>query len=193
MPLGYHIRLDNPFADVKESDWFYDNVMFVYTHSLMIGTNTDPKLFSPNMITTRGMFVTILYRLDGYPDVNAFINPFTDNPSGAWYHDAAIWAASNNIDSGYGNDLFGAGDDITREQLATTLMNYIKFKGYALPGGQAEVFRDESDMSAWTLDAIRLLRVIGVIGGKPDNIYDPQGTATRAETAAIVTRFIKKI
>jgi len=100
--LGYSIRHDNPFDDIKGVDWFYDSVMFAYAHGLMNGTSADPMLFSPNVPLTRGMIVTVLYRMAGSPDVSGLPNPFSDVPGDRYYADAVKWAAANGIVSGYG-------------------------------------------------------------------------------------------
>jgi len=191
VPLGYFIGFDNPYGDVKAGDWFYNHVMFAYTHGLMSGTSASPMMFSPNMATTRGMLVTILYRLEGSPNVSVLPTPFTDNPASEWYADAVKWAAANGIASGYGNGIFGAGDNINREQMAVMLANYIKYKGFEMPAGQTAAFNDESEISVWAIDGIRLLQSAGVIGGKPGGLLDPKGNATRAEAATMLMRFLE--
>jgi hypothetical protein len=91
---------ENPFADIKSSDWFYGDVEYVTTDNLMFGTSTEPMLFSPNMTLTRGMVVTVLYRIAGSPDVSGLTNPFDDVDEGKWYTDAVKWATTNGIVSG---------------------------------------------------------------------------------------------
>ena len=118
-------------------------------------------------------------------------NPFTDIAAGAWYADAVIWAADNGIVSGYGNGLFGAGDEINREQMAVMLANYLRYKGYELSAGQTEAFADEADISAWALESIRAIQAAGVCVGRPGGIFDPKTTATRAEIATVIARFIE--
>jgi len=191
IPLGYRISADNPFSDVKSSAWFYDYVMFAYNHGLMVGIGTNPMQFSPNQTTTRGMMVTILYRMAGNPDVSGMANPFNDIADGLWYTNAVKWASANGIVSGYGNGKYGPGDDITREQMAVILANYIKFMGYTLPSDAATEFKDEADIASWALEAVKLLQAAGIVSGKGEGVYDPKGKATRAEIATIFTRFIE--
>ena len=117
----------NPFQDISETDWFYNSVMFVYSRSLMLGTSTEPMMFSPNEVTDRGMIVTILYRLTGSPDTSSLNNPFNDVADDMWYAAAVKWAVSNEIVSGYGDGRYGPEDEITREQVAVILNNYIRY------------------------------------------------------------------
>ena len=203
-PLGYYIKIANPFEDVHEDDWFYDNVMFAYSHGLMIGTSTDPMLFSPYNSTTRGMIVTILYRLAGSPGASGQLTggdgsslteverpPFTDVAEGMWYTAAIKWAAANGIVLGYGDGRFGPMDYITREQLAAILDRYATFKGLPLAEMRPYAsFTDATDCSDYARAAIARLYKALVIEGKPNNRFDPKGKATRAEAAAMLMRFI---
>ncbi|MCL1905741.1 MAG: InlB B-repeat-containing protein, partial [Clostridiales bacterium] len=182
----------NPFEDVKSSDWFYGDVEYVYTNGLMVGTSTDPMLLSPNMTTTRGMIVTILYRLEGEPDVSDLTNPFDEVAAGTWYTDAVIWAAGNGIVSGYGGGKFGPEDSITRQDLAVILNNYAKSVGIKLPAVNGyKGFNDDADIANYAKDAIERFFEAGIIAGKPGNIFDPKGDATRAEVAAMLHRFLE--
>jgi hypothetical protein len=180
-----------PFIDVKIGDWFYDNVMIVYNHGLMVGTNDDPMEFGPNMTTTRAMVATILYRMAGSPETNESENPFIDAASGEWYSDAIKWAAVNGVCSGYGNGLFGPDDPIDREQMAVFFVNFMKYKGYEWPSGKKADFRDESDISIWALESVKIAREAGIIEGKPDDVFDPRGFATRAEVAVVLGRLME--
>jgi len=200
VPLGFYIALDNPFSDLKASDWFLEYVMFVYSHGLMVGTSADPMMFSPNEATTRGMIVTVLYRLsvgaDGNPPAGRLpsppANPFIDVPESAYYYDAVIWAAASGIVKGYGNGLYGPDDNVTREQLSVILNNYINFAGLTLPESRSyAAFLDDADCGNYAKEAIELLFKAGIIAGKPGNIFDPKGNATRAEVAAMLMRFLE--
>ena len=190
-PLGYRIIAENRFVDVGEDDWFFSYVMFVHSHGLMAGTLTKSLKFHPDSAINRGMLTTILYNMEGCPDVSGLSNPFKDNAGNMWYHDAVIWAVANGIASGYGNGRFGPGDIINREQIAVILTNYIKYKGYALPAKKTVAFDDEASISKWALEAVSAIQAAGIVSGRPGNVYDPKGTATRAETAAIITRLIE--
>ena len=183
----------NPFTDVKESDWFYDDVMFVYGNGLMSGTSATT--FEPNANTTRAQIAAIFYRLDGSPAVEGR-NNYTDveyGPGTAWYYDAATWAQQSGVMSGYGNDLFGPNDPVTRQQLAVTFYNYAKYKGYDVTAaGDLSGFTDAGEISPWAQDAMKWAVGIGLMNGKGGGILDPQGTATRAEVAAMLHNFIER-
>lgn len=187
--IGYDPALTwvNPFTDVAESAWYYDAVRYVCSNGLMTGTSGST--FSPDLFTTRGMIVTILYRLDGSPAVSGAA-PFGDVPAGQYYSEAVAWAAANGIVKGYDTGLFGPDDVITREQLAAILYGYAQYKGYDVTaGGDLSGFAD----SAWAADALKWANGQGLITGKSGNLLDPAGTATRAEAAAILSRFCQSI
>jgi len=185
---------ENPFVDVKSSDWFYRDVEYVVTNGLMLGTSTEPMLFSPNMALTRGMVVTVLYRIAGTPDVSGLPNPFDDVDDGKWYTDAIKWATSNGIVSGYGDGKFGPEDNITREQLAVMIINYQKYSGKKPSDVYTErEFADNDDISRWAKNAVKKLTMQGIISGKPGNMFDPKGEATRAEFAAMLHRFLEEV
>jgi uncharacterized repeat protein (TIGR02543 family) len=184
----------NPFEDVKSSDWFYGDVEYAYTNGLMVGTSANPMRFSPNAALTRGMVVTVLYRIAGSPDVSGLANPFNDVAADRWYTDAVIWAAANKIVSGYGNGKFGPDDNITREQMAVMIINYQKFSGKIPPDIVMDrEFSDLNDISDWAKDSVNRLTMQGMISGKPGNLFDPAGEATRAEFAAMLHRFFEAI
>jgi len=181
----------NPFEDVRSNDWFYSDVQYVHERGLMIGTSLSPRLFSPHMTTTRGMFVTLLYRIAGTPSVSGLYNPFSDVEQGKWYTDAVIWAAANGIiNSG---EAFGAMEALTREQMAVMMANFISHMGCVLPSSEVAAFADQDEISPWAHEAIHFMQAAGIIQGRPGNVFDPQGTATRAEVAAIIHRFLEMI
>jgi len=182
---------NDSFGDVASGAWYYSDVKYVARNGLMNGTGDSPPLFSPNIPTTRGMIVTILYRLNESPDARSLPNPFNDVASGAWYFDAVKWAADNGIVSGYGGGKFGPADDITREQLATILNNYAVFAGLDLPAKKDyQAFADNAKIAGYAKGAVERLFKAGVVGGKENNSFDPRGNATRAEVASMLTRFI---
>jgi hypothetical protein len=182
-----------PFVDVKDSDWFVSGVMFAYNNSLMTGTSTSPMMFSPNSPLTRGMVVTVLYRHAGSPEIEPmYAEHMMDVPHGAWYEDAMGWAVKNGIIAGYGEGLFGPEDNITREQLTTILNNYAGFAEMDIrETRQAVAFDDDADISGYAKESIGRLFRAGIINGKPGNLFDPKGNATRAEFAAMLQRFIE--
>ena len=180
----------NPFTDVSEKDWFYSDVMFVYENGLMLGTSKT--LFSPHGTATRGMMATILWRMEGSPAPKGK-NSFTDVEVGKWYADAITWTAENGIFAGYGKDKFGPDDPITREQLAAIFYRYADYKGYDLTvKGNLDKFKDADKITDYAKTAMQWAVGSGLVKGKSGNLLDPQGTATRAEIAAMLHRFIEK-
>ena len=180
----------NPFTDVSEKDWFYGDVMFVYENGLMLGTSKT--LFSPHGTATRGMMATILWRMEGSPAPKGK-NSFTDVEAGKWYADAITWTAENSIFAGYGKDKFGPDDPITREQLAAIFYRYADYKGYDLTvKGNLDKFKDSDKITDYAKTAMQWAVGSGLVKGKSGNLLDPQGTATRAEIAAMLHRFIEK-
>ena len=180
----------NPFTDISEKDWFYGDVMFVYENGLMLGTSKT--LFSPHGTAMRGMMATILWRMEGSP-VPKGKNSFTDVEAGKWYADAITWTAENGIFAGYGKDKFGPDDPIAREQLAAIFYRYADYKGYDLTvKGDLDKFKDADKITDYAKTAMQWAVGSGLVKGKSGNLLDPQGTATRAEIAAMLHRFIEK-
>lgn len=180
------IQHNLPFTDVSKSNWFYDNVVYVYENGLMIGTSDDK--FSPNLTLTRGMVVTVLYRLAGEPGTIGLDNPFTDIGN-TWYTNAIKWAAENGIVTGYGDGKFGPNDKITREQMAAILYRYMVFaKINPQVPEQLINFADEAQISDYAMDAIQTLFKLGIIQGVGENTINPKGDATRAQFAAMIHR-----
>ena len=180
----------NPFTDVSEKDWFYGDVMFVYENGLMLGTSKT--LFSPHGTATRSMMATILWRMEGSPAPKGK-NSFTDVEAGKWYADAITWTEENGIFAGYGKDKFGPDDPITREQLAAIFYRYADYKGYDLTvKGNPDTFKDADKITDYAKTAMQWAVGSGLMKGKSGNLLDPQGTATRAEIAAMLHRFIEK-
>ena len=180
----------NPFTDISEKDWFYGDVMFVYENGLMLGTSKT--LFSPHGTAMRGMMATILWRMEGSP-VPKGKNSFTEVEAGKWYADAITWTTENGIFAGYGKDKFCPDDPITREQLAAIFYRYADYKGYDLTvKGDLDKFKDADKITDYAKTAMQWAVGSGLVKGKSCNLLDPQGTATRAEIAAMLHRFIEK-
>ena len=180
----------NPFTDISEKDWFYGDVMFVYENGLMLGTSKT--LFSPHGTAMRGMMATIFWRMEGSP-VPKGKNSFTDVEAGKWYADAITWTTENGIFAGYGKDKFCPDDPITREQLAAIFYRYADYKGYDLTvKGDLDKFKDADKITDYAKTAMQWAVGSGLVKGKSGNLLDPQGTATRAEIAAMLHRFIEK-
>ena len=180
----------NPFTDVSEKDWFYNDAMFVYKNGLMLGTSKT--LFSPHGTVTRGMMATILWRMEGSLAPKGE-NSFTDVEAGRWYADAITWTAENGIFAGYNKDKFGPDDPITREQLTAIFYRYADYKGYKLTvTGNLDKFEDADKITDYAKTVMQWAVGNGLIKGKSETLLDPQGTATRAEIAAMLHRFVEK-
>ena len=178
----------NPFNDAKKSDWFYKSMRFAYSNGLMNGTGTDK--FAPQSNLTRAMLVTMLYRLEGEPTITG-ATEFSDVPSGQWYTNAIAWASKNGIVNGVGDDKFNPNGNITREQLAVMLYRYSEFKKL---GTATEVslgsYTDAEEISSWASDALKWANSRSFITGRTATTLAPKGTATRAEVATIMQRFM---
>ena len=179
------------FSDVKTSAWYHEDVQYVSENGLMKGTGEN--LFSPDATTTRGMIVTILYRLEGEPSPTG-VCPFQDVASGKYYEKAITWAAENGIVSGFSADTFGPDQNITREQMAAILYRYATYKKYDVStAGDLSKFPDADKVSSYAVDAVKWANAAGLINGSNDGKLYPAGNATRAQVAAILTRFCKNI
>ena len=153
---------------------------------------TSATTFEPDSATDRAILVTVLYRREDQPEAGDC--PFTDVRAGEWYTDAITWAAENKIVEGYGDDLFGPEDSITREQFATILYRYAKYKGYDVTAkADITTFVDGSDTEAWAADAMAWAVAEKLINGIENNQLDPQGDAIRAQMAAILMRFCELV
>ena len=180
---------ENPFRDVLESDWFYEDVLFAHSEGLLKGT--AKRTFSPYASTTRAMIATVLWRMDGAPDAKSD-SRFTDVASGQWYSAAVAWADENGIVRGFGDGTFAPNAPVTREQFAAMLCRYAQYSGDAVePSRSLADFNDADQVSTWAKDAMRWAVSSGILTGKPGKRLDPQGTATRAEIATMLRRFLK--
>ena len=179
-----------PFIDVASGDWFRPYVSFVYGKGMMNGTS--PTAFSPNATTSRGMIVTILYRLEGEPAAGTA--SFTDVPAGQWYSKAVAWAAQNGIVDGYGSGAFGPNDNITREQMAAILYRYASYKGYSVTASSStSSYSDASQISSYAQTAMSWANATGLITGTSSTTLAPKGNATRAQAAMILMRFCEVV
>ena len=177
-----------PFTDVSTSDWFYDDVAFVYENGLFSGT--DSRSFSPNASMTRAMLVTVLYRLEGEPTVTGR-SSFTDVRSGAYYEKAVIWAAANGIVTGTDSTSFSPDAKVTREQLAAILYRYAQYRKLDTDASaKLNSFTDADSVSAYASEALGWAVSEGLINGASGKLM-PKGDATRAQVAAILHRFVK--
>jgi uncharacterized repeat protein (TIGR02543 family) len=180
--------IEMPFLDVNPGDWFYSDVQDVYNRGLMNGTSSD--MFSPNTTLTRGMMVTILYRLTGSP-VTTETNPFSDVAAGAYYEEAVIWAAANGVVSGYDSTHFGPNDPLTREQLAAILFRYAeRFTSIDVTRlANISSYPDFTKVHDWAETAVSWAIELGIIQGTDLGTIAPTASATRAQVATILNRF----
>ena len=180
-----------PFTDVSRGDWFYEYVAYVYENGLMDGVSDT--LFDPNGEVTRAQLVTILWRLDGEPVVN-YALPFDDVSGGEWYTEAVRWAASEGIVNGVSETSFAPGTAVTREQFASILYRYAQYKGYDVSAGEDTnilSYTDFASISEYAIEALQWACGDGIITGVSDSTLTPQGTATRAQAAAMLMRFVE--
>ena len=179
-----------PFEDVGTDAWYSDAVAYVYRNGLMSGTSGSA--FSPDAAITRAQLVTILWRMAGSPQVN-YLMDFDDVSQDAYYAEAVRWAASEGIAGGYGNGLFGSDDPITREQMAAILYRFAQHMGYDVSIGEDTnilSYTDAPDVSGYAVAALQWACGAGIIRGTGDgSTLTPQGGATRAQAAVILTRF----
>ena len=188
----YGIGYKNPapaFTDIT-GHWAADNILFVASRGLLSGTSDTT--FSPNTGMTRGMFVTALGRLAGINPDSYKTGKFTDVKADAYYAPYVNWAAQTGIVEGVTAITFAPDTNINREQMAVIMANYAKKLGYDLPKTlQAVTFADNAQISSWAKDAVKAMQQAGILAGKANNRFDPKGTATRAEVATVLRRFVE--
>ena len=175
-----------PFTDVEERAWFREAVEYVYENGLMSGTGATT--FGPDLATSRGMIVTILYRLAGSPAAGSSV--FNDVADGQYYAKAVTWAVANGVVSGYGNGRFGPNDPITREQMAVILWRYA---GSPAPPHLTLTFSDIGKANSYAMDALRWAVDRQLISGTSATTLSPGGTATRAQAAVILKGFCQNV
>ena len=182
---------ENPFHDVKNDDWYYDDVKYVSTNGLMSGMT--PTGFAPDGLLTRGMLVTVLYRTEGEPFADKGA-PFADIDENAYYANAVSWAKQQGIVSGVTETEFAPDENITREQIAAIIYRYAEFKGYDISVGENTnilSYTDFDDISEYAVSAMQYAAGAGLIKGRSETTLNPKDNATRAEIAAILQRFIE--
>ena len=176
---------DMPFTDVNSNSWYFNAIEFVYNKGIMQGVSSTK--FSPNGTVTRGMLVTMLWRMAGEPYVGG--GSFDDVASGSYYATAVAWAAKNGIVDGYNSTRFGPNDAVTREQIATMLYRYAKWLGYSTSGSSLAGYSDASSVSSWAKDAMGWAVKNSVVTGVTATKLNPASSATRAETAQMFMNF----
>ena len=185
-----HVCPAEKYTDVDTTQWYHEGVDYVIANGMMNGTGTN--IFEPNATTTRGMIVTILYRLEKEPAAGT--SPFTDVDADQWYAKAVAWAAANGVVNGTSSTTFNPNDPITREQMAAILYRYATFKGYDVTQkADLASYTDASQISAYAKDAMSWANKAGLIGGVSATTLQPQGSATRAQVATILMRFCENV
>ena len=176
------------FSDVAEDNWYFDAVKFVVNNGLFNGVSD--KSFEPQTNMTRGMLVTVLYRMEAEPDINDITSSFSDVVIDSWYDDAVNWASANGVVNGYENSKFGPNDYITREQIVAILYRYSELKGYDITAtGDISAYSDSGDIHDYALTPIKWALGNGLLSGRGNGVLAPSGNATRAEVATIIMRF----
>ena len=180
-----------PFTDVDETDWFYDEVVYVYANGLMDGVGGNR--FAPDTSTNRAMLATILYRLAGEPNVSGDL-PFTDVETGTWYTGAVLWAAQNGIVNGVDEGIFAPMNPLTREQLVTMLYRYAEAEGYDVSAAaDLSGYPDAGKVLSYAQKAMSWAVAEGIVAGMDDGTLNPAGNATRAQIATILMRFCEGV
>ena len=178
------------FTDLNLSSWYHDGIHYCLENGLMTGTSAE--IFAPESVTTRAQIVTVLWRLENEPIVD-YLMTFDDVADDAWYSEAIRWAAGEGIVNGYDNSIFGPDDTMTREQIATILYRYASVKGYDVTAaGDLSAFADAEDISDYAKDAFAWADAEGIVNGISATTLDPQGSATRAQVAALLMRFCQQ-
>ncbi len=182
-----------PFTDIEENAWFSPGVRYVYRNGLMNGMSET--VFAPEESMSRAMMVTVLYRLNGSPEVSGR-NPFTDVSAGQWYSDAVLWAAQNGIVNGMTPTIFAPNEDVTRAQMVTILYRYADKQGLNTSAtDDLSGFADRASAPVWAKDAVKWAVAEGIINGIPEGgktylRYD--ASTTRAQVATVLMRYLKK-
>lgn len=173
------------FTDISTSSWYYDTVNKAYNNKWFSGLTENS--FGPDNNMTRAMLVTVLGRFDNTV-INTTSNEFTDVPSDMYYAPYVSWAKESNIVNGMTETEFAPNSDITREQLAVMIYNYLKYKNVDMSSAiNTTEFTDNSEISSWANEAVNTVKALGIVNGRPDGSFNPKGTATRAEIATILS------
>ena len=180
---------DNPYSDVSDGYWAYDAIRFVTEEELFQGVSGGG--FAPELTMSRAMLATVLYRAAGSPAVTASAG-FTDVPAGQWYSDAVNWAAGEGIVNGVGGNRFAPDDNVSREQIATILYQYVLSTGETAEADASVLsgYCDSASVHSWAADGMAWAVGEGIITGKPGSLLAPTDSATRAEVATMLMRFL---
>lgn len=183
---GYEVPF--PFVDVSKTDWFYNDVKYVWQHDIMNGVSGTK--FAPETSMTRAMFVTVLYRLEGSPDVTGMATPpFTD--IGAknfdWAYNAIVWAYNTGVTKGTSATTFAPGVAISRQEIVTM---FYRYAGSPAVSG-SPIFGDSSVISSWARNAVQWAKSFGIVNGYPNGNFGPVDATTRGQMAAMIHRYMQ--
>lgn len=180
----------NPFRDVPEDQWYYQIVMTAYEKNLFAGTSDNE--FSPEAGMTRAMFVTVLGKMEGIDTSQYQGSDFTDVENGAWYAPYVKWGYQEGVVSGYGNNIFGTEDLVTREQMATFISKYLDKYGFTLSNAETVTpsYGDMSQTATWAVASVKLTWASGIFVGDNEGNFNPGATALRAEAAAVFLKVL---
>ena len=176
------------FRDVPANAWFASYVNTVVTRNLFHGMGDG--IFAPNQSMTRAMFVQVIHNMAGNP-ASSPTTSFVDVPANAWFAQAVSWASNQGIVNGVGPNTFDPHAPITREQMAVMLLNYTNAKNVSLPTGTPVTFADQGSISSWARSSVDAVSAAGIVSGRAGNNFEPRATATRAEVAAIFSRYLR--
>ncbi|WP_283114977.1 alpha/beta fold hydrolase [Intestinimonas timonensis] len=177
------------WADVAAAAWYAEAVNYVIENGIMGSTSTDAKVFTPDGTVTRATVYQTLYNMEGKPAVTEAAT-FTD-VAGTWYADSAAWAEDTGLTTGDGTGAYAGDRAVTRAELATIFARYAEVKGLATTAGDLSTYADAADVAEWAADGMSVAVGSGIMGGKPGNLLDPNGTAVRTELATILLNFSK--
>ena len=177
------------WADVAAAAWYAEAVNYVIENGIMGSTSTDAKVFTPDSTVTRATVYQTLYNMEGKPAVTEAAT-FTD-VAGTWYADSAAWAEDTGLTTGDGTGAYAGDRAVTRAELATIFARYAEVKGLATTAGDLSTYADAADVAEWAADGMSVAVGSGIMGGKPGNLLDPNGTAVRTELATILLNFSK--
>lgn len=184
----------NAFSDTSNTEWYFPYVGYAVQNGLFLGTSDTT--FEPATLMTRAMFTRLFANYEGV-DFDQYKNakvPFTDVDMNEWYGTAVAWAYENKVVNGTSETTFNPGDPITREQMCVLISNYMEYKDITLDAVNENVsFTDADDISSWAKDAVELCASAGLVQGPGDGSFNPQGTASRAEVATLITNFCKAL
>ncbi len=174
------------YSDVAERVWYADDVRTATDQGLMKGVTADR--FDPEGTVTRATVLTVLWRLEGSPDVTVE-RVFPDVPADNWAYTAAAWAKATGIAAGYGDGTLGPGDSVTREQLAMFLYRYARHQGQPIAQGVVDLYDDAAYISAWALPGVKHALGAGLMTGSGGHL-SPLGLASRAQLATVLVHLL---